>query len=112
MEILRVPMDEVDRDYMQFLHFERESYKDVLSYILLEKQKGYEFSKENYEHFMSEYREANLKFGIAFNNMLEIYAPQYIGNNDYTAQFDFSNCAMVIVENANNSCSSCSQCGK
>lgn len=99
MEILRVPMDEMDKDYMQFLHFERESYKDVLSFILLEKRKGYEFSKENYEHFMSEYREANIKFGIAFNNMLLNYAPDYVGNDDYRAQFDFENCEMVILLN-------------
>ena len=52
MEILRVPMDEMDKDYMQFLHFERESYKDVLSFILLEKRKGYEFSKEKDNPFI------------------------------------------------------------
>lgn len=99
MELLRVPMDGEDRDYMQFLHFERESYKEVLSFILLEKRKGYEFSKDNYEHFMNEYKEAHIKFGIAFDNMLKTYAPEYLGNDNYRAQFDFENCEMVIISN-------------
>ena len=99
MELLRVPMDGEDRDYMQFLHFEKESYKEVLSFILLEKRKGYEFSKDNYEHFMNEYKEAHVKFGIAFDSMLKIYAPDYVGNQNCTAQFDFENCEMVIISN-------------
>ena len=99
MEILRVPMDEEHRDYIEFLHFEKESYKEILSFVLLEKRKGYEFSKENYDHFMNEYKEAHVKFGIAFNNMLQIYVPQYAGDDNYRVQFDFENCEIVVKYN-------------
>lgn len=96
MEVKRIPIDGIDRDYMQFLHFEKESYKEILSFILLEKRKGFEFSKDNYNHFMNEFKDANFKFQIAFNSILLYYASDYYGNDEYTAVFDFDTCELVI----------------
>ena len=78
-----------------------------MSYILLEKQQGYEYRKENYDHFMDEYKEAHIKYNLAFKNFLQYYAPEYLGNNDYTAEFDFENCEILIYETPKNNCNSC-----
>lgn len=96
MEVERIPIDGMDRDYMQFIHFEKESYKEILSFILLEKRKGFEFSKDNYDHFMNEFKEANTKFHIAFNSLLLFYAPNYANDDRYDAVFDFDACELVI----------------
>lgn len=98
-ELIRViNIEEVDRDYLQFLQFEKDSYQNILSYILLEKTKGYEYSKENYEHFMNEYKEAHIKHEIAFDNLIENYAPEFYGSNEYFANVNFKLQTMEIYK--------------
>lgn len=87
-----------DMDYIQFLYFERESYQKILGFILLEKSKGYEYSKENYEHFMNEYKEAHMKYALATLDLLDKYVPKYKGNTEYDVIFDFDSCEMRIVK--------------
>lgn len=93
-----IEMTEDDRDYIQFLMFEKDSYQNILSYILLEKNKGYEYSISNYEHFMNEYKEAHIKHQIAFSNLIKIYAPEYDGNDNYLANINFEQCIMEIFK--------------
>lgn len=109
MEIIkRIEIDSVDRDYMQFLNFEKSTYKEIMSYILLEKQQqGYEYRKENYDHFMKEYKEAHIKYDLAFKSFLQHYAPEYLGDNDYIAEFDFENCEILIYKDPKNNCNHC-----
>lgn len=99
-EVIRIELDPSDRDYMQFLNFERSTYKDILGYILLEKQKGYEYSIDNYNHFMNEYKETMMKHDLTFHTFLKHYAPEYAGNSDYFAEFDFDNCELVIKKSS------------
>ena len=101
-EVFRVELNEIDRDYLQFLTFEKKAYSDVLGYILLEKQKGYDYSIENYTHFMNEYKETNIKYELVFAKFIKQYAPQYFGNNEYNAYFDLENCQLIISKNCFN----------
>ena len=93
-----IKLDDRDRDYLQFLYVEINSYKEILGYILLEKNKGYEYSIDNYEHFMSEYREANLKYQLAFADVIASYAPEYNGKLEYQAIVNFELCMMEIYK--------------
>lgn len=97
-EIKKIKLESMDRDYIQFLHFELTSYKDILSHILLEKTKGYNYSIENYEHFMNEYKEANIKYSLVMSEMINKYAPEYHGNSEYLANCNFENCEMIIYK--------------
>lgn len=97
-EVKRIRIDKTDRDYMQFLHFEKNSYQEILGFILLEKQKGYNYSKDNYEHFMNEFKEANYKWSVAFSSLIAQYAPEYHGNDDYIAEINFDTCEVIICK--------------
>lgn len=94
-----IKIDESERDYIQFLLYEKEAYQNILSHILLEKSKGYEYSIDNYNHFMSEYKEAHMKYQLAFGNLIISYAPEYYGNDDYNANIIFEECVMKITKN-------------
>jgi hypothetical protein len=100
MKIIKtIELPEDIMNYVQFLHFNKESYKEIMSHILLLRSKReYEFSKENYEYFMDEYREAHMKFNQMFNSLLKDYAPEYYGNNDYRVTFDFDELTMNISQ--------------
>ena len=93
-----VKINESERDYIQFLLYEKEAYQNILSYILLEKSKGYDYSIDNYNHFMSEYKEAHIKYQLAFSNLVISYAPEYHGNDDYNANISFEECVMRITK--------------
>lgn len=98
METIKsIMIESDDMDYMQFLYFERESYQRILGFILLEKSKGYKYSKENYEHFMNEYKEAHMKYSMASLALLEVYAPEYKGKKEYNVIYDFETREMKIV---------------
>lgn len=95
-ELLRIKISVNDRDYMQFLHFEKNAYQEILGFILLEKQKGYEYSKDNYEHFMNEFKEITYKWNLNFNSLIKQYAPDFHNNKDYHAEVLFDSCEIVI----------------
>lgn len=95
IKVIRIDYNEMD--YIQFLNFEMESYQKILGYILLEKTKGYEYSKENYEHFMDEYKEAHMKYSLAVLDLLDKYAPAYKGKDEYRVKFDFDLFRMAIL---------------
>lgn len=96
--ITTITMEAVDRDYLQYLYFEHTSYKEVLSYILLEKMKGYEFSKDNYEHFMNEFKEAKMKYDMVVLEFVDKYAPEFYGNSNYLVDYNFEDCEMIIYK--------------
>lgn len=87
---------EEEIDYTQFCYFEMDSYQNILGYILLEKTKGYEYSKENYTHFMEEYKIARYKYYLNIQELLKRYAPNYLGKADYEVVFDFNKHIMSI----------------
>ncbi len=97
-EVFREHMTNDDSSYLQCLHFEKESYKEVLGYILLEKRQGYEYSKDNYSYFMSEFREANMKYNLTFQALVAFYAPEYSGNDNYEVLFNFETQEIIIYE--------------
>lgn len=99
MELIKIiRIEPLDRDYIQFLHFEMNSHKDILSFILLDKTKGYEYSKDNYNHFMNEYKEANIKYNLTMSEMVAKYASEFYGNSEYVASCNFENCEMTIYK--------------
>lgn len=98
LEVEQIKIEENDRDYIQYLHFERSAYQDILSYILLDKAKGYEYNLENYNHFMNEYKEANMKFHLVMSDMVAIYAPKYHGDANYSASCNFEDSLLIIYK--------------
>ena len=97
MEPLKIyQIEQEDMDYMQYINFIKEAYKNILGFVLLEKNKGYEYSKENYEYFMNEYKDAFIKYEFMINNLVKKYAPEHFGRIDHTVTFDFEACEMII----------------
>lgn len=85
-----VIIEQEDNDYLQFLYFEVESYKSILEHILICKNPKYQYSVENYRHFMNEYKEANIKYNLTVTEILNKYNyQQYIGKIEYRYTFDF-----------------------
>lgn len=99
IEIKRITIASDEIDYIQFLNFEKSTYKELLSYILLEKANGgYEYSIDNYNHFMNELKETNIKFRLTFDELLDKYAPEYKGDDNYSAEFNFDTYEMIIYK--------------
>ena len=47
---------------------------------------------------MSEYKEAHMKYQLAFGNLIISYAPEYYGNDNYNANIIFEECVMKITK--------------
>lgn len=102
-----------DIDYLQFLQFEVDSYSAILERILINKNPKYEFSKDNYQHFMNEYKQARMKIGITSNEVLKKYGlEKYLGNSDYYYNFDFGYhlCQIYQLEPSDKN-KGCGHCG-
>lgn len=117
--IERVVLDQEDNDYLQYLQFEIDAYENILSRILINKNPKYEYSKENYTHFMNEYKEAIMKQKLCVSEILEKYGFQeYLGDKKYYYEFDFLYCILEIQElepqdmEHKNQCKGCGSSGK
>lgn len=102
-----------EQDYIQYLMYDLNAYKDILAEILLQKTKySCNFNYENYRHFMDEYKEANIKLNASILTLVEKYAPEYYGNIRYQAYFNFDKRNIMeirTVENTDNKgCGGCS----
>lgn len=83
-------LDSNDSSYMEYLHFEWESHKELLSYILLIRDTySLSYTKENYEHFMKNYQDARLKYHLSLSDLISRICPQYLNdvNYEYTINF-------------------------
>lgn len=100
--------------YLEFLHYNVEAYKVILTEILTKTnpQGKCLYSLENYRHFMDEYREATLEYGAASRQIMIDHAPEYLNDDDYELFFDFSK-ATAEVKRKSSGCGTggCS-CGK
>lgn len=96
--VFTAELPDIEVDYLQYLHYEVSSYKLILSDILIEKNPKYKYSKENYEHFMSEYKEALMRLDLYMNEIVERYAPKYLGDSNYTYDVSFSECTLNIFK--------------
>lgn len=103
--VFKVDLPTVDVDYIQYLQYEINSYKLIMSDILLEKNSKYKYSKENYEHFMSEFKNANAKLHLYMDEILNEYAPEY-NNLRYSYDVSFAEGTLNIYENGPYSCKS------
>lgn len=89
-------LSEEEIDYTQFCYFEMDSYQYILGHILLEKTKGYEYSKENYKHFMEEFKLAKFKYFINMQELLKKYCPEYLSSTVHEIEFNFDKHIMSI----------------
>lgn len=92
-------LDPKDSDYMEFLHFEWESNKEILSYILLIRDEySLSYSKENYEHFMKQYQESRYKYNLSLNDLLARLCPEYAYKRDCDYEINFREGTLTIIE--------------
>jgi hypothetical protein len=97
--VFSVKLPTVDVDYIQYLQYEVNSYQLILNDILLEKNSKYKYSKENYEHFMNEFKNANMKLSLYMNEILDEYAPEYNNSLKYYYDVAFADGILNIFEN-------------
>lgn len=107
--VFKAELPNLEIDYIEYLYHEMISYKVILNDILIEKNPKYKYSKENYEHFMSEYKEALYKYELYMKGVIEEFAPEYYGNTDYTYDVSFLEGTLNIYKKEQNN-SSC-KCG-
>lgn len=107
--VLKVELPETECDYIEYLQYEVYSYKTILNDILIEKNPKYKYSKDNYDHFMNEYKEAVFKLELYMKEILMQYAPEYANNLDYSYNVSFAECTLNIYKKEDN-CLSC-KCG-
>lgn len=100
MEIVKeVILSEEEIDYTQFCNYCIESYKAILSYILLQKSEyGYKYSKETFEHFMNEFQQAEIKFFLNTQELLSKYAPEYMNSQDHQVIYNFELRVMTVYK--------------
>lgn len=92
-------LDPVDSSYMEYLHFEWESHKELLSYILLIRDEySLSYSKENYQHFMNSYQEARYKYNLSLSDLIKRICPQYYNSNNHEYQINFREETLEIIE--------------
>ena len=92
-------LDPIDCNYLEYCKFEEESYKDLLSYILLIRDEfSLDYNKENYEHFMQEYQQIRLRYKLKVTQMIENYCPQYRGSIKHDFNIDFEHCTLSIYD--------------
>lgn len=97
MIVKEVILSEEEINYTQFCNYCVESYKAILSYVLLQKSEyGYKYSKETFEHFMSEYQQAEIKFFLNTQELLRKYAPEYLNSSEHQVVYNFELHLMTI----------------
>lgn len=92
-EIKVLNLEEGLLDYIEFLNYNVEAYKKILTEIITKTDKNGRclYSLENYRHFMNEYKEAFQEYGIVTRQIMIDHAPEYIDDDNYELFFDFSN---------------------
>lgn len=101
-----IDIEQLDIDYLQFTKYEVLSYEQIVKDIIVIKNPEYVYSKENYDHFMREYKEAVTKNELAIQALLLKYAPEY-DNQKYSYNFRFDNNTLEIYEIVNKGACSC-----
>lgn len=91
-------IDSFDTDYLEFCFFEWESYKDLLSYILLKRNEfSLELNEANYTYFMNELKEARYKYFLKLRDVINNYCPQY-NSPDYDIVANFEDSTISIYK--------------
>lgn len=88
--ISKINLPGTEVDYIQYLQYEVNAYKLILSDVLIKKDPKYEYSKENYEHFMNEFKEATFKLDLYINDLIERYAPEFSNKSEYNFDISFT----------------------
>lgn len=104
--IAEIHVDSTAISYIQFLNSQKTAYKDILTEILIKNKNGYDYNKETYEHFMEGYKEICFRYDSFTVEVLQEYAPEYVGSKDHMVEFDFAKNMLFIKESNTNSCCS------
>ena len=89
--------DHDQSDYLEFLSFKKNSLKELLSYILLQKDQ-YEYNETNYRLFLADYEEVCIKYDTMCREILRTYAPDFLGSMDHEMTFDFEKKELIIYK--------------
>lgn len=94
-----INLDPIDVNYLEYCHFEWESYKELLSYILLIRDEySLEYSKDNYDYFMSEYKESKIKYNLKLRDIINSHCPMYQGSLRHDFKINFEEYTLEIYE--------------
>ena len=59
-------------------------------------------SKENYEHFMNEFKEATFKLDLYINDLIERYAPEFSNKSEYNFDISFTEGTLNFYKKGHN----------
>ena len=92
-------IDVVSCNYLEYCFFETNSYKELLSYILLIRDEySLEYNKETFDYFMAELRESQIKYNLKLRDLINEHCPQYQGSLKYDFVVDFEKATLEIYE--------------
>ena len=94
--VKQVELTSTEIDYIRFLYTEMIAYKNIVQDIILERFRPYEFTTDNYNHFMNEYKDTCHKYDITVHELLLLYAPEFVGRDDHSVTFNFDDNTMQI----------------
>lgn len=86
-----------EMDYAEYCHFDMMAYKELLTYVLLVRDKyNVEYSYENYKHFLNEYKQAKHKYELCIENLLKVYATEFMQSQLHEVVLNFEEHTMSI----------------
>ena len=99
----KVSIDDID--YAEYCSFNMNVYKELFSYIVLIRDEyNAEYSIDNYNHFLNEFKEARQKYYICLRHIISIYAPEYLDDDSYEVELNFAETTMSIYKRQSCSC--------
>lgn len=95
-----------DMDYAEYCYFNMSAYQELLTYVLLIRDEyNAEYSKENYEHFLKEYKESRQKYYLCLRNLLSNYAPSFLYSQIHDIELNFEELKLNIYLKNGDPCS-------
>lgn len=88
-------------DYLQYLIYQANTDKDILKDILINRTPEYSYTIDNYNHFMSDFRDTKIKHDYEYLRFLAYNIPQYFGETNHSAVFDFDKGEITITKDEN-----------
>lgn len=87
-----IPVEEETMNLIEALHFDFNSYMNIIKTILtkndISKQEKYEYNEDIYRIFMNEYREIYAQYESTKRQILEEYVPEEYKNLVFTFNFE------------------------
>jgi len=96
MEIIKViAIPEDVACYIQQLSYEKEGLRCILSSMMLKKS-DIKYTTEHYKEFMQHYREINMEYNLALEEVRHTYCKEFANYEEYEIVIHFYECTATV----------------